>query len=147
MQGKSISPEIALIVLLRVTAAVLLLALVAVVMPHAWMDAVHRWLGLGELPQIPIVGYLTRSLSAFYAFQGVILLYLSFRVRTYLALIRFFTWMSVLFGLALYGIDYAVDLPLAWVIGEGTTVLLLCAVILWLVRRVEGSAQFLRDQR
>ena len=137
MQGKSIGHEIALIVLLRIAAALLLFALVAVVMPHTWMDAVHRWLGLGELPQMPIVGYLTRSLSLFYAFQGVLLLYLSFHVRAYLALIRFFTWMSVFFGLALYGIDYAAGLPVGWVVCEGTSVLVLCAVILWLIRRIE----------
>ena len=44
-----------------------LFALVAVVMPLSWMAATHRWLGLGEMPTGPVVEYLARSVSAFYA--------------------------------------------------------------------------------
>ena len=42
-----------------------LLALPAVFLPQAAMDAIHRSLGLGPLPEGPIVLYLARSLSAF----------------------------------------------------------------------------------
>lgn len=38
-----------------------LLAVAAVVMPYAWMNAIHQWLGMGRLPSDPIVGYLARS--------------------------------------------------------------------------------------
>lgn len=44
----------------------MLTALVAVVMPYEWMNVIHRQAGLGELPHVPIVGYLTRSISALY---------------------------------------------------------------------------------
>src|SRR5260370_29533176 len=51
-----------------------LFALVPVVMPWSWMAATHRWLGLGEMPTGPIVEYLARSLSAFYALVGALCL-------------------------------------------------------------------------
>ncbi len=59
-----------LAVVLRVTAGVLLLALAPVFFPQAWMAAINQAAGLGELPDTAIVGYLTRSLSAMYAFHG-----------------------------------------------------------------------------
>ena len=50
--------ERVLVVLMRISAVVLLTALVPTVMPFAWMKEIHRWLGMGELPEGPIVGYL-----------------------------------------------------------------------------------------
>ena len=29
--------------------------------PYSWMDAIHQGLGMGKLPDAPIVGYLVRS--------------------------------------------------------------------------------------
>jgi hypothetical protein len=54
------------VLLLRVAAGVLLLAFPAALLPFAWMQAAHGWLGLGELPDQSILPYLTRSLSGFY---------------------------------------------------------------------------------
>ena len=55
-----------LIWLLRLGGAVMLMALGAVVMPYEWMNVIHQRQGLGNLPHVPIVGYLTRSISALY---------------------------------------------------------------------------------
>ena len=68
-----------LAILLRITAGVLLLALAPVFFPQAWMAAINRAVGLGELPDTAIVGYLTRSLSAAYAFHGADALYIAGR--------------------------------------------------------------------
>lgn len=46
---------------------VMLAALFAVVIPQWCMVEIHCLLGLGELPDRPIVGYLARSASALYA--------------------------------------------------------------------------------
>ena len=62
----------ALVILLRFVGVGSLSALVAVVMPSTWMAATHRWLGLGEMPTGPVVEYLARSLSAFYAVMGAL---------------------------------------------------------------------------
>ena len=59
----------------------MLTALGAVVMPFEWMNSIHRQVGLGELPHVPIVGYLTRSISGLYALHGALLLFLAGDVR------------------------------------------------------------------
>ena len=48
-----------LVILLRLEAIHLLTALIASMMPLAWMKEIHRSLGMGELPDGPIIGYLT----------------------------------------------------------------------------------------
>jgi hypothetical protein len=128
--------EKALVLLLRLSAALLLLATVAVFMPHCWMAAIHRAIIPGELPAMPIVGYLTRSLSAMYALHGALLLYLSFNVRRYLPLVQFLAVLSVVFGCGMIVLDCAVGLPLCWILSEGPLIALLGGVLLWLARRV-----------
>ena len=62
-----------LIVLLRFGALMTGLAFLTVPLPVESMVSTHRWLGLGDLPQAPIVEYLARSVAAFYGFHGVLL--------------------------------------------------------------------------
>src|SRR3989304_571501 len=97
--------EKTLVVLLRLCAGVLLLAIVPVFFPYSWMAAINREIGLGELPDTAIVSYLTRSLSALYAFHGVIVLCLSFDVRRYLPLIICFAAVAVVFGVFMLLLD------------------------------------------
>ena len=66
---------------LRIMGTGALTALVFVVAPYSWMDAIHRWLGLGILPSEPVVSYLARSTSAFYALQGGLVWVVSFDLR------------------------------------------------------------------
>jgi hypothetical protein len=65
---------------IRVSAVVMILA---VFMLFSWMDAIHRWLGFGHLPQEPMVSYLARSVSAFCALAGVLAFYVLFDVERY----------------------------------------------------------------
>lgn len=55
--------EKGLVVLLQVSGVILLTALIPAVMPFPWMQEIHRQLGMGELPEGPIMSYLTRSLA------------------------------------------------------------------------------------
>ena len=55
--------ERALRVFLRLIAVTTFVAVVFVVAPYSWMNAIHSWLGMGDLPDEPIVGYLSRSSS------------------------------------------------------------------------------------
>ena len=125
-----------LIVLLRLTAVVLLTALFPAVMPFAWMDATHQWLGLGKLPDAPIVGYLTRSLSALYAVHGVLVVYLSLDVRRFLPVIGCVAWISVAFGGGMIVLDFTVGLPWLWAVGEGTCTIVFGISVIWLARIV-----------
>ncbi|MGA2060817.1 MAG: hypothetical protein ABSG67_10080 [Thermoguttaceae bacterium] len=118
-----------LAILLRITAGVLLLALAPVFFPQAWMAAINRAVGLGELPDTAIVGYLTRSLSAMYAFHGALMLYVSLDVRRYRPLIICLAALGMVFGAFMLSLDIRLGMPVAWTICEGPVIIVLCAAI------------------
>ncbi len=124
-----------LVWLLRLAGAVMLTALGAVVMPYEWMNFLHRQVGLGELPHVPIVGYLTRSLSAVYALHGALLVFVAGDVRRFLPLVRFLAVAGAVFGALLLAIDLAMAMPLPWSIGEGPFVAGVSGLILWFTGR------------
>jgi hypothetical protein len=132
--------ERVLVVLLRLGGAALLLALPAAFLPFAWMDAIHHRVGLGALPDVPIIGYLTRSISIMYAIHGALILFLSFNVRRYLPVIRFLALTGLAFGLGMIWIDLAAGMPRHWARAEGPFIILESLVILWLAGRVSRLA-------
>ena len=77
------SHESALRVLLRFIGTSSLLALIFVPVPYSWMNGIHQYLGMGELSHQPVVGYLARSTSAFYAILGGLFLLISFDLPRY----------------------------------------------------------------
>ena len=82
-----------------------LCALPAVFLPTAWMDAFHRNLGLGALPEGPIVQYLARSVSALYAAFGSLTLILALDLVRYAPLITWWGITAIVFGVLLFWID------------------------------------------
>ena len=123
-----------LTVFLRIVGCVAALAAFCVILPYAWMDAVHRALGLGALPAQPIVGYLARSTSALYALYGVVLLAASVDVIRYRPLLRVIGLATLALGLTLFGVDHVEALPRFWRIGEGSIDVVIGAVIVFLSR-------------
>ena len=109
----------ALVSLLRLVGVGALLAVVAVFMPSSWMAATHRWLGLGEMPTGPVVEYLARSLSAFYAVMGAVCLVLAADLERYRPLVRFLGVAFALMSLVLLGVDLAAGMPWWWSASEG----------------------------
>src|SRR5215831_3772178 len=105
--------------LLRLMGVPALFALVAVVMPVSWMAATHRWLGLGEMPTGPVVEYLARSLSAFYAVMGALCLVVAADLERYRPLVRFLGLAFGLMSLVLLGVDLAAGMPWWWTASEG----------------------------
>jgi len=105
--------------LLRALGAFDLLALAAVVVPASWIASAHGRLGLGELPNEPIVFYLARSASAVYALHGAIVFFVSFDVRRYDPLIRFLSLAAIFHGALIVAIDAASSMPAWWTIIEG----------------------------
>jgi len=128
--------EKALVVLLRVSAVILLMAVIPAVMPFAWMDEIHRQLGMGDLPRGPIMGYLTRSLSAMYAMHGGLVLFLSLDVRRYLPVVKCLAVLALVFGIGMIVLDIMVGMPWFWVLGEGPFIIVLGGIILWLAGRI-----------
>ena len=113
-----------LIVLLRLGALMTGLAFLTVPLPVESMVSTHRWLGLGDLPQAPVVEYLARSVAAFYGFHGVLLFLLSTDVARYAPIINYIAVMNVLLGLMLVAIDAHAGLPVWWIVFEGPPVVL-----------------------
>lgn len=121
-----------LCLVLRLIGSTSLLAFLAVLMPYSWMNAIHQELGMGELPTAPIVGYLARSTSAFYALYGGLLWLVSFDPHRYSPIIRYLGFAMLIMGISLAVIDLNEGLPAFWRISEGPIVILYGVLILWL---------------
>jgi len=121
---------------LRILGASSLLAMIFVAVPYEWMNQIHAWLGLGQLPSHPVVGSLARSTSAFYAMLGGLLWVLSFNPSRYRPVLLYLGLAIVTFGLILFLVDLAEGLPLLWRLWEGPADALFGVVILWLSLRL-----------
>ena len=124
----------ALVWVLRIFGGSSLLALPFVFAPEGWMASAHRDLGLGELPRAPIVLYLARSLSAFYAAIGGFALLFSTDIDRNRPAITYLAAVVTAFGMIAFGIDLRSGMPSWWVWGEGSSVTGLGLLLLWLVR-------------
>ena len=101
-------------VALRLFGAVDLLALGAAAMPFAWMEETHARLGFGVLPHGPVVEYLARHVSLWYAVHAATLLYLSTDVARYRPVIRFLAWLGLAFVACLAAVNLTSGLPAWW---------------------------------
>jgi hypothetical protein len=113
-----------------------LLALVAVVMPRGWMAVTHEWLGMGTLPDKPIVEYLARTTSGLFFLYGWLLLLFASDVHRYA---RAITLQAIIvIGLSGVGavLGFRAGMPLWWMIGDIGSCWLCCGAILWLQKRI-----------
>lgn len=115
---------------LRVIGTASLLALLFVPAPYACMNDIHRLLGMGLLPDAPVVGYLARSTSAFYALLGGLMWLVSFDLVRYRPVIVYLGTVFVVLGLSLTVIDHLEGLPAFWRFVEGPLDAAFGAVIL-----------------
>ena len=127
-------------IVLRVLGTSTGLAVFAVFLPETAMAGIHRWLGLGDLPSAPIVGYLARSTSAFYALLGGLLWVFSFDVRRYRSALIYLGGAFLVFGIVLLFIDWREGLPAWWTLWEFFVDCVFGSTILWLARRLEPGA-------
>lgn len=134
------NPERLLRLVIRYLGTVTLLAIPAVFMPYEWMNAIHARIGLGALPEDPIVGYLARSLSAFYAMFGGLLWAISFDVRRHQQVLAYLAVAMIAFGVILFGVDLVERMPRFWIASEAPIVIGWGTVMLWLNRKVARAA-------
>ena len=120
---------------LRAGGAVLILAFPAMLLPFEWMSATHAWLGLGELPRVPIVNYLTRSAAALYGFHGILFFIVAADPARYRVIVRYLASMNVALGLMLLAIDLHAGLPVFWIVAEGPTLIGVGMLVAMLERR------------
>ena len=132
--------EFAILVILRVIGVSALFAIPFIFVPFAWMDSIHNFLGLGDLPDTPIVSYLTRSLSAFYAIVGCFTLMISMDVRRYRSFVKLSAWLGIVTGVVLLGVDLHAGLPISWTLSEGPPTTGVGLVLLWLERNINDAS-------
>lgn len=130
------SAERLLSLLLRLGGGVMVLAFLAVVMPTEWMVATDASLGLDTLPRLPIVEYLTRSLSARYGFHGLLLFVVATDPRRYRTIITFLGVTNIAFGAMMVAIDLYAGMPPLWTAFEGPPIAAFGGVLLYLSARV-----------
>ena len=128
--------EFSIVIILRVIGVTGLFAIPAIFLPYSWMNAIHESMGLGELPDAPIVSYLTRSLSAFYAILSTIILFISFDIRYYRSFIKLLALIIIVTGIVLTGIDVTAGMPTSWTISEGPPTIVVGLVVLWLQKKI-----------
>jgi len=124
-----------LVGLLRGVALAAMVAVVPVFMPHRWMEEIHEAMGMGSLPELPVVVYLTRSLSAMYVFHAGILWLATTDLKRYAALVTYLGLAFAAFGAASLWIDVRAGLPWFWIAAEGPFAIALGIAILALQRR------------
>ena len=122
--------------ILRLIGTSSLTALVFVFVPSSWMASIHADLGLGEMPDTPVVWYLARSTSAMYALLGGLFWTLSLDPRRHRSVLVYLGAAIVAFGAILLGIDWSVELPFFWRIWEGPFLILVGTLIFVSSRRL-----------
>jgi hypothetical protein len=126
---------------LRLVGSVSLLATFFAFIPYSWMNAIHAWLGMGELPNAPVVMYLARSTSALYAILGGLMWTLSLDVRRFRPVLSYLGAVLALLGLFLTVFDWVEGMPLFWQLGEGPIDLGIGLAIFLLSRRVGPAGE------
>ncbi len=137
--GSTTNSEKILKPLLRFLGTTSLFALVFVVAPYSWLDSIHSLLGMGQLPDKPVVGYLARSTSALYAILGGLFWTVSFDLERHRLVLRYLGAAITLFGAALLVIDWSEGLPFLWKVWEGPFLMALGLAIFSLNRLIKTS--------
>ncbi len=132
----AVNSEQTLKLILRLMGSSSLCAMGFVAAPHAWMDSIHASLGMGQLPDAPVVGYLARSTSAFYALLGGLLWVVSFDLGRHRRVLIYLGAAIAVFGVVLFLVDWSEGMPPFWTAWEGPFVAVFGLVLLYLSRGV-----------
>ena len=136
---KSVSSEPLLKVILRLIGTSSLFALIFVAAPHSWMVSIHSRLGMGQLPEAPVVWYLARSTSAFYALLGGLFWVVSFDPRRHRPVLVYLGAALTLLGAVLLAVDWLEGMPRFWKLWEGPFVIAFGLAVLYLSRGISAE--------
>jgi len=120
--------------LLRLVGCFELLAFIAVIMPRAWMEASHVWLGLGQMPEGSVLMFLIRQASYTYGMHGISLWLIASDVKRFRPLLLLNGISFLLAGPVFFIIDYTAGMPMWWTATDGPSCGLFGLAILWLIR-------------
>ena len=124
--------------LLQAFGAVTAVALVSFVMPRSWMAVVHEWLGMGVLPDNPVVEYLARTTSALYGFLGGLYLVLATDVRRFARVITYSAVATLLISAVNTALCLRAGMPTWWMWSDVVACWLFGVGILFLQRSADS---------
>jgi hypothetical protein len=126
---------------LRLVGVVEMLAFGAVVLPRAWMEATHSWLGLVDMPKGPVFDSVMRQVSFTYGLHGVALWFIAADVARYRPLVILTAIGYLVAGPIFFVVDLGNGMPWSWMAGNGGSCLLIGALLLGLLcgERVGGK--------
>jgi hypothetical protein len=104
--------------LLRLAGAFEILAFFAVVMPRSWMEVSHAWLGMGVMPDGPLIMFMIRQASYTYGMHGVSLWVLASDVVRFRKLVILNGIAYLLAGPIFFWIDYTTGMPWWWTLAD-----------------------------
>lgn len=121
--------------LLRLAGTVEILAFFAVIMPRAWMEPSHAWLGLGEMPQGSLIMFMIRQASYAYGMHGISLWVLASDVTRFRPLLILNGISFLLAAPVFFLIDYTSGMPWFWTVGDTLSCAFFGAALLLLNRK------------
>lgn len=114
-----LAARLALRAALLLGAGVLASAALFVALPGEWYAKIHRQLGLGEFPDMPVAWYLARSSSAMHAFHGLLVAGIAVAPHRMPWMVDLLGAGNLVIGISMAGIDASAGMPWWWTVGEG----------------------------
>ena len=121
-----------LVWLLRIAGATEILAFIAVVMPRSWMEIANASVGLGEMPDGPLLMFMIRQASYTYGVHGLSLWLLATDVKRFRPFIIFNGIAFLIAAPVFVLIDLSSGMPLWWTVSDPLSCGLLGAALLLL---------------
>jgi hypothetical protein len=118
--------------LLRLTGSFEILAFIAVIMPRSWMEMSHAWLGMGQMPDGPLIMFMIRQASYTYGMHGISLWVLASDVVRFRKLVILNGIAYLLAGPVFFLIDHSSGMPLWWTVSDSLGCGFFGAALLWL---------------
>ena len=103
-------------IFLRIIAIVQMLTFAVVLMPVAWIAAWHAWLGVGVMPDDPVLRYVIRGAAFAQGGVGVLVWVIATDVVRYRPLVITTAAISLFAAPAYYFIDATAGMPRFWCI-------------------------------
>jgi hypothetical protein len=103
------------------------------------MEISHAWLGLGEMPSVPVLIFLIRQASYTYGVHGISLWVLASNVVRFRPLVILNGISFLVAGPVFFMIDYTSGVPWWWTIADPLSCMSFGAALLSLSRKIEPS--------
>ncbi|HEY0763576.1 MAG TPA: hypothetical protein VGD61_14485 [Pyrinomonadaceae bacterium] len=124
-----------LVWLLRLAGATEVLAFIAVVMPRSWMEIANTSIGLGPMPDGPLLMFMIRQASYTYGVHGLSLWLIASDVERFRSFVVFNGIAFLLAAPVFFLIDLTSGMPWWWAVSDPGSCGLFGAALLWLSRR------------